>query len=346
MMKLNQLITIIGFISLSSWNLSAQKLPDHVRPEDRELLNKQAADFFKAIDPLVKEISKSVVVIKAGDRVISAGTVTEKGVVTKYSELAKASMNTQSNIRMIAYDGSSYPIKLQHIYFSYDIAVIENTGKLPPVNMKKSETPALGSFIVAAGAKDQALAMGVVSVKPRSLMAEDKGFLGVVMDVNNQVGGGVLLSNVEKSSAADQAGLRPGDIILTVGGEAVANMLEMRNFLQKRKPGEEITISYKRDGVVSAGVKVKLGAGREIPQFHHSRINQMKSMGGKVNEISEGFPQVIQSDIQLESHFCGSPVVDLQGHFVGVVVAKASRINAYIIEGKKLSDLLNTAPDR
>ena len=347
-MKMRQLTLrlVVAALVASIGNLSAQKLPDLVKPEHRSLLTNQAEDFYKVIDPLVKNISNSTVVIKADDKIISLGTVTEKGIVTKYSELAKVSKGPVTNIRMIAKDGTSYPINLMHVYNNYDIAVIENVGKLPAVELKKSVTPAVGSFIVASGASDQALAMGVVSVKPRSLMEEDKGFLGVVMSMDVQQDGGVLLNHVEPKSAADRAGLIKGDVILTVDGKAVTNMLEMRNFLQKQMPGDEITISYRREGVVSAGLKVELGARRDIPQVNRSRMNSMKRMGGRVNEISEGFPQVLQSDIQLRSKFCGAPMVDLNGNFVGVMVAKASRIKSYIIEGAKLDELLNSVPDK
>lgn len=346
MMKIKQIILATGIYVASVGSLSAQKLPDLVKPDDRAFLTQQAEDFYKVIDPLVNNISKSTVVIKADDKVVSMGTVTEKGIITKYSELAKASKDVITNMRMVAKDGTTYPINLLHIYSSYDIAVIENVGKLPTVGLTKSITPDVGAFIVASGASDRALALGVVSVEPRSLKERDRGFLGVVMDMKAQENGGVSLNHVEPKSAADKAGLMPGDVILTVGGNPVTNMLEMRNFLQQQMPGDEITISYRRDGVVSAGVKVKLGARKDIPKVRLSRMNSMKRMGGRINQVSEGFPQVLQSDIQLKSNFCGAPIVDLDGNFVGVMVAKASRIKSYIIEGDKLEELLNSKPDR
>jgi len=346
MMKMKQMMIAVAMATMGSGALSAQKLPQFVRPEHRPLLTKQAQDFYKVIDPLVKNISNSTVVIKADDKIVSMGTVTEKGIVTKYSEISKIGKDAKTNIRMITKDGTSYPINLLHVYNSYDIAVIENIGKLPAVNLKKSITPSVGSFIVASGASDQALAMGVVSVKPRSLKEKDRGFLGVVMSMKAQKAGGVLLNHVEPKSAADRAGLMKNDVILTVDGAAVTNMLEMRNFLQQQMPGDEITISYRRDGVVSAGVKVTLGAREDIPQVRRSRMNSMKRMGGRVNKVSEGFPQVLQSDIQLKSNFCGAPIVDLNGDFVGVMIAKASRIKCYIIEGDKLDELLKSVPDR
>ncbi len=341
---MKKIILSAAIAAISSSALFAQKLPQFVRPEHRPVLTKQASDFYKVIDPLVKEISKSAVVFRAGDKIVSMGTVTDKGIVTKFSEISKVSQD--ANVRMIAKDGTSYPVKLEHVYNSYDIAVIENVGKLPAVNLQQSVTPEVGSFIVASGASDQALAAGLVSVKPRSLKEKDRGFLGVVMDMKAQKEGGVLLNHVEKGSAAARAGLMKNDVILTVDGEAVTNMLEMRNFLQQQMPGEEITISYRRDGVVSAGVKVVLGARKDIPRVRRSRMNNMKRMGGRVNEVSEGFPQVLQSDMQLKSNFCGAPIVDLDGKLVGVMVAKASRIKSYIIEGKKLDELLKSVPDR
>lgn len=343
-MKITQFIIGAMLAVTTSSSLSAQQFPRFVKPGDRALLTKQAQDFYKAIDPLVKNISESTVVFMADKNIISMGTVTEKGIVTKYSELAN--VKNGADVRMVAKDGASYQVNLERVYNSYDIAVVENTGKLPAVDLKNSVTPEVGAFIVASGASDQALAMGVVSVKPRSLKQKDRGFLGVIMDVQTQKDGGVKLSHVEPLSAAARAGLQPGDVILTVDGEQVTNMLEMRNFLQQQTPGERINISYRRDGVVEAGLEVTLGARRNIPQVKRSRMNSMKRMGGKVNKVSEGFPRVIQSDIQLKSKFCGAPIIDLDGNFVGLMVAKASRIKTYIIEGKILDELLNSAPDR
>jgi len=97
---------------------------------------------------------------------------------------------------------------------------------------------------------------------------------------------------------------------------------------------------------VTAGLDVVLGARKEIPRVRLSRMNRMKKMGGSVNEVSEGFPQVLQTDMQIKSNFCGAPVVNLDGEPVGVVIGKASRIKAYILEGRLLKDLLNKEFDR
>lgn len=343
-MKMNKLFLSGVLIAMTAGSLSAQSYPRFVRSSDKAKLTDQAQSFYKVADPLVKDVSNSVVVIKAGNKTVSLGTVTDKGIVTKFSEISK--LSEAEEVRMIAKDGKAYPVNLLNVYESYDIALLENVGKLPAVDLKGAVTPEVGAFLVASGASEEALAMGVVSVKPRSLKQKDRGFLGVIMNMNSPKGGGVLLNVVEPGSAASKAGLLKGDVILAIDGESVSNMLEMRNFLQQQIPGEEITISYKRGDVVNAGVTVTLGAREEYPQVRSSRMNNMKRMGGRISSVSEGFPQVLQSDIQVKSHFCGAPLVDINGDFVGVVVAKASRIKSYIIEGNKLEELLNSVPDR
>ena len=54
---------------------------------------------------------------------------------------------------------------------------------------------------------------------------------------------------------------------------------------------------------------------------------------------------MLQSDMQIEALDAGSPVFDLDGCFVGVVVARASRIKTYIITADKLAIQLEAKPD-
>ena len=342
-MKIKNIFLLSGLVISSVSSISAQR-QRFIDAEDRKVLENKANDLYTAVDPLVKEISNSVVLFKSKDKIVSVGTVTNKGIVTKFSEISQYA--AQDKLHIVTKDGIVYKnIELLGVYESYDIALIKNVGSLPAVDLSNSITPEVGSFLVASTASEQALAMGVTSVKARSLKEKDRGFLGVVMDMTPSKEG-VKLTHVEPQTAASRAGLKKGDIILAINGDSVTNMLEMRNFLQQLAPGDNIKLSYKRGEVVTAGLEVILGARKEIPRVRQSRMNRMKKMGGRVNEVSEGFPQVLQTDMQIKSNFCGAPVVNLDGRMVGVVVAKASRIKAYIIEGRELDKLLKTAPDR
>lgn len=86
-----------------------------------------------------------------------------------------------------------------------------------------------------------------------------RGLLGITMDeVTQDIAetyeldntSGVLVTQVTPGSAAEAAGLRIGDVIVSVDGDTVDGMLELRNNIGLRDPGDEVTVGYIRDGSV------------------------------------------------------------------------------------------------
>ncbi len=326
-MKILHIIIASGLVASASLR-GQMKFPATVKPRDKVRLQQQSDAFYKVFDKIASTVTESTVVLKVGDKVIAMGTVTEKGVVTKLSEI----LPYLQVIRMVDSKGYVHPVKIKATHKDYDLALLENTGKLPELVLEKADAPPVGSFLVAAGASNQALASGILSVASRSLKDSDRGFLGVVMSMDKMPGGGVKLERVEPNTAASRAGLMVGDILLAVDGKSVTNLFEMRNFLQRLHPNDVITISYKRNGQVISGQKVILGGRPTMPAVSRSRMEKMRRMGGSLNRIREGFPEVLQSDMQIDKKFCGAPVLALDSHLVGVVIARSSRIKTYIVE--------------
>ncbi|TFG36453.1 MAG: PDZ domain-containing protein, partial [Desulfobacterales bacterium] len=58
---------------------------------------------------------------------------------------------------------------------------------------------------------------------------------------------GVIVANVEPGSAAEEAGLRPGDLILEVNRQEVKNLEEYNNALESLDKKESILLLVKRD---------------------------------------------------------------------------------------------------
>ena len=56
------------------------------------------------------------------------------------------------------------------------------------------------------------------------------------------------VAHVEKGSSAESAGIKKGDIITEIGGEAIGKVEDYRSILVKFKPGDSITIKFTRDG--------------------------------------------------------------------------------------------------
>ncbi|HLM56628.1 MAG TPA: DegQ family serine endoprotease [Pyrinomonadaceae bacterium] len=79
---------------------------------------------------------------------------------------------------------------------------------------------------------------------------------------------GVIVSSVQRGSAADRAGVKPNDVIVAFNGHEVGDPNELRNLVAATQPGTEVTLTLNRDGrqeevKLSLGELVAAGAGRE-----------------------------------------------------------------------------------
>ncbi|MBS3939539.1 MAG: trypsin-like peptidase domain-containing protein [Actinobacteria bacterium] len=59
---------------------------------------------------------------------------------------------------------------------------------------------------------------------------------------------GALVDSVQDGTGADDAGMRPGDIIVSIDGEPLASMSELVAEVRRRQPGETLELGVVRDG--------------------------------------------------------------------------------------------------
>jgi S1-C subfamily serine protease len=85
---------------------------------------------------------------------------------------------------------------------------------------------------------------------------------------------GVLVLSVEAAGAADEAGLRRGDIITAVAGRPVVDLHDFHEALWRRPSGAVVTLQVSRDGSTLAvetrpraeGERARHRHGTELPQ--------------------------------------------------------------------------------
>lgn len=80
---------------------------------------------------------------------------------------------------------------------------------------------------------------------------------------HNDISSGVIIVSVEKNSPAEKAGLKKGDIITKINNDAVSNIAYLRYYLYNYSVGDEINMTYIRDGKTNVAT-VKLGANENI----------------------------------------------------------------------------------
>jgi putative serine protease PepD len=77
------------------------------------------------------------------------------------------------------------------------------------------------------------------------------GFLGVGVQSADD-GEGVVITEVADGSPAASAGLQEGDVITAIDGDEVASAMALRSAILAKESGDEITVSYTRDGASSS----------------------------------------------------------------------------------------------
>lgn len=58
---------------------------------------------------------------------------------------------------------------------------------------------------------------------------------------------GIYVAMVTEESAAEEAGMKEGDVITAIDGKPVNKMAELQEVLAKKRPGDKVTVTYLRD---------------------------------------------------------------------------------------------------
>jgi Do/DeqQ family serine protease len=104
---------------------------------------------------------------------------------------------------------------------------------------------------------------------------------------------GAIISTVEPKSPAEQAGLKPGDVITAVNGRPVRRSIDLRNKIGMTPIGETITLTTLRNGkTLTTKVKIAkplevLGTEAEtVPQLAGATVANLKAgVRGKIEGV-------------------------------------------------------------
>jgi S1-C subfamily serine protease len=72
---------------------------------------------------------------------------------------------------------------------------------------------------------------------------------------------GAVVASVVPGSAADSAGLEPGDVITAIDGTKIASPAAVTRIIMSKKPGTTLTVAYVDTSGTNRTVRVKLGSG-------------------------------------------------------------------------------------
>jgi len=289
--------------------------------------------------PLVTSVVDSIVGIFEADpgnedRQLALGIIIDETglVITKASEVELSS-------QLICQVGNRYlPGRVLRIDNRNDVALIalEESTAYPFVPIRwGDQVTQLGSFVVTPNFDGRVLALGTHSTNIRSTVAGEQAFLGVQPQTTDA---GVLVQDVRPGSASYEAGLRDGDVILQMDGESITSVAELVHFIRSKQPGDRVEIKFLRGDQTREAV-AKL-SGRRLSGERAARFKMMSRLGAIPSRRDDGFPVIFQHDSPLFPEECGGPLVDLDGNFIGMNIARNGRAASYAIPASHLKTVV------
>lgn len=233
-------------------------------------------------------------------------------------------------------------------------ALVATDGKLVGINTAiASRTGSFAGYSFAVPAniarkvindimKYGSVQRGYLGVEIRDVTAEladEKGLKGVK---------GVYVNGVNPKSAAEEAGLKPGDVIVKVGDVAVNSSSELQEQISRNHPGDKVAVMVLRDGkekpfdVILRNKEGKTGISTEV------KVDKASALGADFEGLSreERLKLKVANGVKIKK-VTGRSVLDKAGVPEGYILTHVDKkiVNTVadakrFLEGKKGGVLL------
>ncbi|HAA10653.1 MAG TPA: serine protease [Cytophagales bacterium] len=129
-----------------------------------------------------------------------------------------------------------------------------------------------------------------------------RGYLGIMIsDVNSaiaededlDINRGILVDSLMSGSAAREAGIEVGDVIVAVDGNTVNTVPELQERIGRRRPGDKVNLTVNRDGSQN-DIEVVLNNGEgdpEVVKLEERKV--LARLGAEFEEIPEGLANAL-----------------------------------------------------
>ncbi|MGJ8677323.1 MAG: trypsin-like peptidase domain-containing protein [Akkermansiaceae bacterium] len=225
---------------------------------------------------------------------------------------------------------------------AWDVALlkINSETEFVPVVFSSSDIVSQGHWVVSNGSSSRStrrVRVGVVSAETREIKA---GISNVVLGVMLDAGEGeeIKVTELTPDGGAELAGVKVGDIIESVDGKELVEILDIWQALKGKIVGDILEVGILR-GEEKLKIEVELTARSEDPA-QISR-NDMMSGGNEIlSERRDGFERVIHHDTPLSHTSVGGPLLNLDGECIGMNIARASRVATFAIPVPELREII------
>lgn len=148
---------------------------------------------------------------------------------------------------------------------------------------------------------------------------------------------GIYVAKVTEESAAEEAGLKEGDVIIAIDGKEMNKMADMQEYLAKKRPGDKVTVTYLRDkkkNTKSITLKNEQGNTQVVKKA------DLDVLGGNFRSITDAQKQQLNIGYGLEVLKVNSGKLKNAGITKGFII---QRVNDNAV--KTIEDLQNIVND-
>lgn len=148
---------------------------------------------------------------------------------------------------------------------------------------------------------------------------------------------GIYVAKVTEESAAEEAGLKEGDVIIAIDGKEMNKMADMQEYLAKKRPDDKVTVTYLRDkkkNTKSITLKNEQGNTQVVKKA------DLDVLGGNFRSITDAQKQQLNIGYGLEVLKVNSGKLKNAGITKGFII---QRVNDNAV--KTIEDLQNIVKD-
>ncbi len=289
-------------------------------PRARYRSGQEVLDAFAPVSTLTRN---SIVELNVDEDTVALGAVVDASglVLTKASELKSGKLTC-----WLA-SGKEVEAQLLAVDDDEDVALVRvKAGGLKPIQWATNQVVE-GQWAITPGLADTPQAVGIISSLSRKIRPQ-RAFIGVRWNT------AILQPTVDwllPGFGAEKAGVKPGDVIVSVDGAPVTNREQVVEILQDFREGQTVHILFQR-AEKEFDARIQLMVPKPGQQGSPSYANERENrFSGDVSLRSGGFDQAIEHDTVLEPWQCGGPLVNLDGKAIGLNIARASRFATYAL---------------
>lgn len=306
--------------------------------------DRNASPIGQALEFLYRDRASSMVRVNDGKRSVAGTIVSADGlVVAKLSEIKKfdagdaLTISTATQTRHCQIVAESNASDLVLLQWTNEAGVTLAPGEGQAISFPTNVARQTAGSLVFSPTQSKPWQLGVVAVEDQvfsyAKLANETD-LGVIVrqlkyialrDPNGirSTHPAVEIDRVYPDSLADQAGLKVGDLLMTLDGRPIYQQREIAAIAANASLGQTLRVKIVTGGRVEDRSIV-------IPVKDQPDIFERWG-GGPFSKRRFGIGPVICHDGIIKPEDCGGPLFDLQGNVIGINIARATRVSTFAI---------------